>query len=578
MRTNVSSRRIRVLLNASCFTVLAGVLAGCSSGFERFDYLSAATPQPSNVSNPYPAGVDPTTTASVSGSSGLRPVSNVGLKPVPQGVYHTPEPTYVAPAAQVQPVAPTYQASQAYQPVRQQLSNYKSASVPQYTKPVSRSWSADSVIKSTKIGNPRIKNVVKPVVEKAATYVPPKPSPQEVYIAPQGTDPLNTASVKAAASSAVTNAASNVAQARQDGWQKTGGTTISTRPGETLYNLSKRYGVPVQAIQKANGLSSTDTLQAGQQILIPNYVFSPTSAISAPDNNPETRAARASTGYIGQADGAVAVPVRRTYHQAAVSPETGLTTDSNQRRYQPKSHVVPQKEESAPDYSIVTGTVSSGNAIHAVQSGDTLSKISAQTGVSVRHIMEANQLKNSTIRLGQKLVIPGASNAAPAAQPVIQQAVVKPVTQPKPVQTQSISTIKSEAPAPASTGISQFRWPVSGRIIEDFSSSSGGKKNDGIDISVPEGTAVKAAENGVVIYAGDEISVYGKLILVRHADGWVSAYAHNRNFEVQKGEQVRRGQIIARSGRTGEADRPKLHFELRKNSNPVDPKKYLSKV
>jgi len=577
MRTNVFSRRIDVLLKTTCLTILTGVVAGCSSGFERFDYLSAA-PAPTNVTNPYPAGVDPTTTASVGG--GLRPVSGVGPKPVPQGVYHAPEPRFAAPTVQ-QPAAvykaPQVQTPQAYQPVRQQLSNYKPAAVPQYTKPISRSWSPESVIKSTKIGKPKLEQAAKPVLEKAATYIPPKPSPQNVFIAPQGTDPLNTASVNTATASAVT-AATGAVTKRVDGWQKTGGTTIATRPGETLYNLSKRYGVPVDAIRKTNGMNPADALQAGQKILIPNYVFSPTSAISAPDNNPETRASRASTGYIGQAEGTVAVPTRRTYQQAAVSPQTGETADSLRRRYQPKSHVIPQNEIETPDYSIVTGSTASGNSIHVVQSGDTLSKIAAQSGVSVRQIMAANKLESSTIRLGQKLVLPGVASVPQTVQPVVQQAVVKPAIQQKPIITNSVPEVASDAKAPDATGITKFRWPVSGRIVSDFGARNGSQKNDGIDIYVPEGTAVKAAENGVVIYAGDEISVYGNLILLRHADGWVSAYAHNRNFEVQKGEQVRRGQIIARSGRTGSADRPKLHFELRKNSNPVDPKKYLSKV
>jgi len=580
MRRNVLNRRIGVLLNASCLTVLTGVLAGCSSGFERFDYLSAATPQPSNASNPYPAGIDPTTTASVRG--GLRPASDVGARPVPQGVYHNPEPRFAAPAVQ-QPAVPTYQAPQAYQPVRQNLSTYTPTATPQYTRPVTRSWSNNSAIKATSLAKPAIAKVSPPIiqkaaplVQKAATYVPPKPSPKEVYIAPQKVDPLNTASVTAAAASTVTAAASNAVKARADGWQKTGGTTIATRPGETLYNLSKRYGVPVQAIRQANGLNTNDALQVGQKILIPNYVFSPTSAISAPDSDPETRASRASTGYLGEAAGNIGVPTRRSYQQAAVSPESGLTVDSNQRRYTPKSHVLPQDQQPKPDYSIVTGSVASGGALHVVKSGDTLSKISAQTGVSVRTIMAANKLENSNIRLGQKLVIPNGSSVAPVAKPIVQQAaVVKPVA-PKAPPAASIAAVKSDAKAPAATGISQFRWPVNGRVVEDFGAKNGSQRNDGIDISVPEGTAVKAAENGVVIYAGDEISVYGKLILVRHADGWVSAYAHNRNFEVKKGDQVRRGQIIARSGRTGEADRPKLHFELRKNSNPVDPKKYLS--
>jgi len=123
---------------------------------------------------------------------------------------------------------------------------------------------------------------------------------------------------------------------------------------------------------------------------------------------------------------------------------------------------------------------------------------------------------------------------------------------------------------------SQFRWPVRGRVISTFGSKPNGAQNDGINIAVPEGTSVKAAENGVVAYVGNELKGYGNLVLVRHADDWVTAYAHNSQTLVQRGDKVTRGQIIAKAGQTGAVTSPQLHFELRKGATPVDPMPLLA--
>jgi murein DD-endopeptidase MepM/ murein hydrolase activator NlpD len=131
-----------------------------------------------------------------------------------------------------------------------------------------------------------------------------------------------------------------------------------------------------------------------------------------------------------------------------------------------------------------------------------------------------------------------------------------------------------KAAAPDATGIGKMRWPVRGRVISAFG-SAGGADGDGIDISVPEGTPVKAAENGVVIYAGNGLKEFGNTVLVRHDDGLVTVYGHAKSLEVSRGDKVRRGQEIALSGMSGNADSPRLHFEVRKNSAPVDPRKYL---
>ena len=115
-----------------------------------------------------------------------------------------------------------------------------------------------------------------------------------------------------------------------------------------------------------------------------------------------------------------------------------------------------------------------------------------------------------------------------------------------------------------------------GRVIVGFGPKPNGLQNDGIDLAVPEGTLVKAAEDGVVAYAGNELKGYGNLVLVRHSNGFVTAYAHASELMVKKGDAVKRGQVIAKSGQTGNVTSPELHFEIRKGSTPVDPAQYLS--
>jgi murein DD-endopeptidase MepM/ murein hydrolase activator NlpD len=118
----------------------------------------------------------------------------------------------------------------------------------------------------------------------------------------------------------------------------------------------------------------------------------------------------------------------------------------------------------------------------------------------------------------------------------------------------------------------EFRWPARGRIIQGF--KSGG--NDGINISVPAGTSVRAAESGTVVYSGDGLKGYGNLVLIKHPNGFVTAYGNNGELDVKRGDKVARGQVIAKSGDTGNVNSPQLHFELRKGSTPVDPTSYLA--
>jgi len=360
------------------------------------------------------------------------------------------------------------------------------------------------------------------------------------------------------------------------GWSRAGGTQVTVKSGETVYNLSRRFGVPADVIMKSNGLTESDGLKAGSKIVIPTYVYSDKAGVSAPDDNPRTAKAKSSRGE----------------HQP-----------SNQGEQQQNLAVLPQTQKSK-DKSGAATTASaddtnakpSGAAgTYKVQEGDTLSRIARNTGVGVTAIKQANGLSDGNIRVGQTLKIPGAggstkvASAAPAATDAVVTNTTKPVEVPAatkpaaagekvavytpPKKTEKVIEQADET-APNATGIGRMRWPVRGRVISQYGKGSG-KSNDGIDISVPEGTPVKAAENGVVIYAGDGLKEFGNTVLVRHEDGLVTVYGHASQLKVQRGDKVKRGQDIAVSGMSGSTDAPKLHFEVRKNSSPVDPSTYL---
>ncbi|WP_225867800.1 peptidoglycan DD-metalloendopeptidase family protein [Bartonella apis] len=266
-------------------------------------------------------------------------------------------------------------------------------------------------------------------------------------------------------------------------------------------------------------------------------------------------------------------------------------------------------------------SASKKNGSYIVQSGDTLYSVSRKTGVSVDSLKSANGLSNGAIRVGQSLIVPGGHNtevaaatpsaataktATPAALPETKQvttptktaAASQPAaTQPaaeatktaqnepakpaaEPAVAKGSDTTMNQAEnvavvAPQATGISKMRWPAQGRILSSFGQKEGSSTNDGIDIMAPEGSSVKAAENGVVIYAGDGLKEFGNTVLIRHENNIVTVYGHNSKILVQRGQKVRRGDEIAKSGMSGNASTPRVHFEVRKNSSPVNPIKYL---
>ena len=249
----------------------------------------------------------------------------------------------------------------------------------------------------------------------------------------------------------------------------------------------------------------------------------------------------------------------------------------------PPKPVAPAREAAAAPPLVSTSgqTLLPVPPVHTVTHGDTLSRVAQRFGVSSREIAVANGLgTDAPLRVGSKLTIPLKTPVAPAT------ARKTPESQSHPAETHP-----AEPPPvrPASTGpalaanvqvvtpveTAGFRWPVRGRIVNNFGARVNGSTNDGIDLAVPEGTPVRAADDGVVAYASNELKGYGNLVLVRHPNGFVTAYANGSEFLVKRNDQVHKGQVIMKSGQTGSVSRPQLHFEIRKNSAPVDPTQYL---
>jgi murein DD-endopeptidase MepM/ murein hydrolase activator NlpD len=134
---------------------------------------------------------------------------------------------------------------------------------------------------------------------------------------------------------------------------------------------------------------------------------------------------------------------------------------------------------------------------------------------------------------------------------------------------------KVEGTTQEASALPVFHWPVQGRIIATFGSSLNGGRNEGINLAVPEGTPVKAAEDGIVSYAGDGFQTEGNLVIIRHSNSYFTVYTHSKALLVKRGDEVKRGQTIALSGQTGNVNAPQLHFEIRKGGTPLDPMRLL---
>ncbi|MGF9695336.1 peptidoglycan DD-metalloendopeptidase family protein [Rhizobium sp. 0TCS1.26] len=354
---------------------------------------------------------------------------------------------------------------------------------------------------------------------------------------------------------------------RPAGWSAANAPKVTLRPGETAATLSRRYGVPEKEILRANG----GALTAGQIVVIPTFGGG--------------NAAKMAAGSIDLSkDSNPPMPARENGDKVAVLPSA---TARDKAQAEGAKLTPPTGGSAVPP--------SAGS--YTVKAGDTLSKIAQATRTPIDRLKADNGLNDGNLRIGQTLKVSGEAGDQMKTASIVRPAVEKPAAPMKaePVvakpdapaqaaeapsaQSASLTDVEKKsdvsAAAPTATGISKYRWPVTGAVTASYGQNVDGNRNDGINISVPEGTPIKSAENGVVIYAGNGLKQLGNTVLVRHDDGKVTVYGHASNISVSRGQKVQRGQTIATSGMSGDAKRPQVHFEVRKDATPVNPITFL---
>ncbi len=387
------------------------------------------------------------------------------------------------------------------------------------------------------------------------------------------------------------------------------GNTIEIQQGDTLYGIAQEYRASISELMALNGLSSP-VLRPGQTLMLPGKQSS--TAVAVRGSSRPTRETR--------------VAALHTQETPTPLPQPGSYAAETAPAAAP-ANVMPLNAAASAPPAQADEPADGAPGTHTLKRGESLYGIAVKYRVPLAELQSINNITDPRkLRPGIVLRLPGdagepkqaIASAAPATEERPAERLVEKVSAPSQqvqpnmaalqqgasgipsklviinAQTKQVAALhqpgetatdaapaaqpaEASAPSPADT-TSKFRWPVRGKIISSFGTHSDGSKSDGIKLAVPVGTEVHAAEGGVVAYAGDELKGYGNLVLLRHDNGWITAYAHNDQLSVKRGDRVRRGQVIAKAGKSGNADTPQLHFELRQGSSPVDPIPHLEKL
>jgi murein DD-endopeptidase MepM/ murein hydrolase activator NlpD len=293
--------------------------------------------------------------------------------------------------------------------------------------------------------------------------------------------------------------------------------SVTVRPGQTLNGLARDYHIRPSLIVAANDLKPPYELKTGQRLLVP---LSDTPLVAVP---------------------------ARTQSASAAPPPTPMPPP---RAAPPPTPMPPPRAETLapPARQATSPHPVAAQADAAVIPLDTPTKSGAMNASSAAPALPAN---------------------APPVLPPRNAAAALPLPGEAAIDWNSADS------AQGATG-GRFPWPVRGRVLASYGSTAGGAHNDGINIAAPRGTPVRAIDAGTVAYVGNEVKGYGNLVLIKHANGWISAYAHLDGLDVKLGDRVTTGQVIAEVGNSGGVAEPQLHFELRRGKKPVDPREFLA--
>jgi len=330
-------------------------------------------------------------------------------------------------------------------------------------------------------------------------------------------------------------------------------------PGDTVAIASERTNTPIRTLIDLNGLTPPYALRAGQLLSLQprgSYVVQKGDTVygiasrQGVSISALTQLNNLRPPYTLQIGQSLVLPTSVDAPTAMASAPQPVSVQSAQ---QPKPFV-PQG---------ATGIATQAGAAAAPQ------PIGGVTSGALPPLQSAPQPVQAPVQLSAPAPV---QLPAPAPMPIdpapVQSAQLEPPPPAKAPSGDPLPTLKPDSP---------FIWPVDGKIVSKFGPAKDNLRNDGINIAAPVGAPVKASATGVVAYAGNELRGFGNMVLLRHEDGWVTAYAHNSSLLVQKGDKVAQGQTIARVGSSGSVDTPQLHFELRRGTKAVDPLKVLTR-
>ncbi|PWC50343.1 LysM peptidoglycan-binding domain-containing M23 family metallopeptidase [Azospirillum sp. TSA6c] len=359
------------------------------------------------------------------------------------------------------------------------------------------------------------------------------------------------------------------------------GGAISVQKGDSAYSLSRRYNVPLRDLIEANKLAPPYRLEVGQRLVLPTsrqYIVQKGDSLYSisrmhnVDVSELSRLNNLTPPYAVQVGQPLRLPGSNDSNGTMVA--SGIASGGAvplTPQGSPAGRGSVQAAELPPPGALSSGSMSSGGIAATPlpppsKPGAAPEPAAAPPAAAGDTAYQPGQAPTMLRPPGSKpaatpIPAPAAQPAPPAAAPQQEVAAAAP---PKPEP-------KAEVGAPPPRGGARFLWPVKGKLISGYGPKPDGLHNDGLNIAAAKGTAVVAADNGVVAYAGNELRGFGNLLLLKHSDGWITAYAHLDKIEVERGASVKRGQVIARVGQTGGVSSPQLHFELRKGSQAVDP-------
>ena len=422
---------------------------------------------------------------------------------------------------------------------------------------------------------------------------------------------------------------SSKASSKSEGSRAAAGKPYVVVRGDTLFSISKRLHVSIDDLRQANGLSARGQIHAGQELRLPGA--DDTAKEAAPSRSEKASAAsdRRARGRKGKSAPAEAVEEAPSSSAGRVTTIQSRGETYKARKGDTLARIADKLDTDVRELkrlnhvrgsAVRAGQVFRGPSftehVYTASAGDTLASIAQRFGVSVARLRSENELSRRarSVRSGQKIYLPDGyrdHNASPEPRP--SRSVPQPYepsrgdtslpSHPVPYQPsgqtprpyvppagshQAPAETPSNTPALSDAQISQlakgrFQWPLMGAILSDFGAKPGGQRNDGINIQAQAGAPVHAATDGEIIYAGAQVPGFGNLVLIKHADGWATVYAHLSHVDVKMQQKVTQGQQIGQAGDTGGVPEPQLHFEVRYTPNPaerarsVDPKLVLPK-